>query len=215
MLVWTALLVLAVSGVAVAAKPAPFPGGALLPGDTVSTTFTVAATGRAASTQLLATHVQQSCVAPDEVDCPSAPGDLAQELQLSVSTADGQLWRGTLADLEDGVTLPRSNLPPGHARTFGLELSLPASADNSFQYLGFSAKLTWTPEGPPGRPAGPSGGRSIGTAVLGEKISHGGEPHDTSLPFTGFDVALTLLVAMAAIAAGSTTLAAARRRLRR
>jgi hypothetical protein len=206
---------IALAGVAIAAgAPTPFPGDPLLPGDTASMAFTVAATGRAASTHLVATHVHQSCDARVVATCPMHPGDVAQELQLSVSGPGGVLWRGSLADLEDGVTLPHSDLPPGHARTFGLDLTLPASANNSFQDQGFSATLTWTAEGAAGQPAGPTSGRTVGTGVLGEKVSRAGDTSNTddSLPFSGADLVLPLLLAGAAIGVGSASVAAARRR---
>lgn len=207
---------LALAAVAVAAGvPTPFPGDALLPGETASTSITVAATGRAASTHLVAAQVQQTCVAAVAANCPSRPGDVSKVLHLTVSGPSGVLWHGTLADLQDGVTLPHSNLPPGHARTFGLDLTLPASAGNSFQDLGFSATLTWTAETASGQPAGPPEARSIGTKVLGEKASRDSSDEDSSLPFSGFDLVLPLLLAGAAIAAGTTALAATRRRLRR
>jgi len=197
-------------------RPTPFPGDGLLPGDTASTSITVAAMGRADNVEVQATRVQQRCAA---ASCPAHPGTLADMLVISLRDASGNAWTGTLADLAAGVTLPHSSLPPGHARTYGLSLTLPASGDNSIEGLAFSANLALTARDANGHAVGSSADQTLGTGVLGEKVTRGSGATrngvaqgtaDDSLPFTGYDAILALLVAVALISAGVSSVMAAR-----
>ena len=199
-------------------RPTPFPGDGLLPGDTASTSITVAATGRAHDVEVQATQVRQRCADPN---CPAHPGTLADMLVISLRDASGDGWTGTLADLAAGITLPHSSLPPGHARRYGLSLTLPASVDDSVEGLAFSANVALTARDANGQAVGSSAGRTLGTGVLGEKLTRASGATrngvaqgyaDDSLPFTGYDAVLALLVAGALIAAGVSSVTAARSR---
>ncbi len=168
----------------------------LLPGDERALDLDVCNTGTLAGVLVAtATAVPQGAV-----------GDTTR-----ISFRDGShvLWTGRVNRI-DGVVLGSSSLPAGSARRLTVVLDLPASAGNDVagSQLSFRLLLQLTQTGTPLDPTTPGAVVAVGGETVSAAATPANPPGSTSsgagssLPFTGADVAGTVLVAVGAIALG-------------
>jgi hypothetical protein len=212
----------------------------LLPGQSAHATITLPAAQVVTKPYLQIADFQQGCA---RANCTAARPRLARVLLLTVTDSDDVSWTSRFARLVHRRDLPGGTIAAGQDRTYQLTLSLPASAGNGYESLGFSASLrlggtdgstsrttiTLGKPGPPGAAGASTARRAVtpGAKALltlgrpgpsrGDRpapIPVAGPSIDDSVPFTGFD-AFAAIVFAAEILGFSTLLAAAARRRRR
>lgn len=136
---------IAVSGLT---GPSLLPAGTLLPGDTVTTTASVAyvGTGRASELGIEAVHFLSRSPASDP-SCTAA--DPASKLTLTVRTAGSILFEGTMTEFARSHGSPDAMLAlpgpwiSGRAHAVTITVGLDRAADNAYMGCVSRADLNW------------------------------------------------------------------------
>ena len=119
-------------------------GQALTPGQ--STTTTVSITNAGTATPAAFTLTPAACTTSAASQTVSikgvTAGNLCDEVQLVVTEGGTQKFSGSLSDFNSALSL--TPLAAGQTQSFTFKVTLPASADNSYQGLMASQPMTWT-----------------------------------------------------------------------
>lgn len=122
-------------------------------------------------------------------------GTLAQQLRLSLQSADGDIsWSGSVADLENGILISHSFMG-GATMEAVLTAGLPSDLGNPWEDGTASFRLVWTLTG-----AGTSSQASVGAVqAAGTSPAHRAE---SALAFTGAMVGPSFILAAVALILG-------------